>query len=372
MSLRADPTLISEIERFGAADVSACFNCGNCTAICPLSKGETVFPRKVIRYLQLGLTEKLEASPEPWLCYYCGECSETCPREANPGEIMMATRRWLISRYDWTGIARKLYTSKVWEVGLTLAVSLFVVLLFVLFHGPMLTDRVSLNTFAPVKWVEYGDWIMAATLSFFLLTNAWRLRRFVMGDVRAGPSIYLSEISTFLSHAMTQKRWRECDHSRMHWLKHFLLVTGYATMLILILVLLRWFQTDGWNVTSLFGYYATAVLLYVSADMMIGRLRKRHEIHRHSHPTDWMFLILLFLTSLTGILVHLLRMGGMPVPTYVMYVIHLAVAVPMLVVEVPFGKWAHLLYRPLVIYLVTVKAKAKSTVEATETAPVTT
>ena len=371
MSTRADPTLLKDIELFGAADVSACFNCGNCTAICPLSKDETVFPRKVIRYLQLGLTEKLEESPEPWLCYYCGECSATCPREANPGETMMAARRWLISRYDWTGISRKLYISTAWEVGLTAAVGLFVVMLFVLFHGPMLTDRVSVNTFAPVKWVEYGDWIMAAVLSFFLFTNAWRLHRFVMGDVKASPSIYLSEIGTFLSHATTQKRWRECDHSKLHWLKHFMLVTGYATMLLLILVLLRWFQTDGWNWTSILGYYATAVLLYVSADMMISRWKKQSELHKHSHPTDWMFLILLFLTSLTGILVHLLRMGGLPMPTYVMYVIHLAIAVPMLVVEVPFGKWAHLLYRPLVMYLVTVKAKAKATAEAAETAPTT-
>jgi quinone-modifying oxidoreductase subunit QmoC len=30
----------------------------------------------------------------------------------------------------------------------------------------------------------------------------------------------------------------------------------------------------------------------------------------------------------------------------------------MLVVEVPFGKWAHLLYRPLVIYLMKVKERA--------------
>jgi Fe-S oxidoreductase len=44
--------------------------------------------------------------------------------------------------------------------------------------------------------------------------------------------------------------------------------------------------------------------------------------------------------------------------TYVMYAIHLAVAVPMLVIEVPFGKWSHLFYRPLAMFLATVKEKA--------------
>ena len=89
----------------------------------------------------------------------------------------------------------------------------------------------------------------------------------------------------FLTHGLTQKRWRECDGPPRRWLKHFLLVTGYATMLVLILVVLRWFQTDGWNWTSLLGYYATAVLLFVTGDAMIGRLKKREEIHRHTHST---------------------------------------------------------------------------------------
>ena len=41
-----------------------------------------------------------------------------------------------------------------------------------------------------------------------------------------------------------------------------------------------------------------------------------------------------------------------------MYTFHLIIAVAMLVVEVPFGKWAHLLYRPLAVYLKNVKDKA--------------
>ena len=92
---------------------------------------------------------------------------------------------------------------------------------------------------------------------------------------------------------------------------------------------------------------------------MISRLRKKEEMHKHSHPSDWMFLILLFLTTLTGILLHGFRLAGLPLPTYLMYVIHLAIAVPMLVIEVPFGKWAHLMYRPMAAYLVRVLDRAR-------------
>ncbi len=364
MSTRVNPELRHELREFGAEDVDACFNCGNCTAVCPLSRDSTVFPRKIIRYLQLGLKDKLLQSPEPWLCYYCGECSETCPRQANPGELMMAMRRYLTSQYDWTGLSKRLYLSKAWEIGMLLVVGLFIAALFYFLHGPMVTERVELNTFAPVVWVELGDWIMAGILSFLLLSNAYRMYRFVMRDedgIRIPPALYIQELTTLIVHGLTQKRWSECE-TPTRWVKHLLLVFGYVTMFLLVVVFLRWFQTDEihplWHPTRVLGYFATAVLLYVTADAIVSRLRKREEIHKHSHPTDWMFLILLFLTALTGIVVHILRLGGFPLSTYYMYVIHLMIAVPMLVIEVPFGKWAHLAYRPLVIYLMRVKERA--------------
>ena len=77
-----------------------------------------------------------------------------------------------------------------------------------------------------------------------------------------------------------------------------------------------------------------------------------------------MFLALLFLTGLTGILMHFFRVLDLPLPTYFTYVIHLAVAVPMLVVEVPFMKWSHLMYRPLGLYVKAVKEKAAQTAAA--------
>ena len=365
MSSRVDPELRHSVREFGAEDVDACFNCGNCTAVCPLSRDSTVFPRKIIRYLQLGLKDKLLRCPEPWLCYYCGECSETCPRQANPGELMMALRRYLTAQYDWTGLSKRLYLSKAWEIGMLLVVGLFVVGLFYFFHGPIVTEHVELNTFAPVAWVELGDWTLAIILSFFLLSNAYRMYRFVMSDakgLKVPLSLWVTELTTLIVHGLTQKRWRECE-SPTRWLKHLLLVFAYTTMLLLVVVFLRWFQTDEihpfWHPTRLLGYYATVVLLYVTGDAMLSRLRKGEEIHKHSHTTDWMFLVLLFLAALTGILTHALRLWGLALPTYYMYVIHLAIAVPMLVVEVPFGKWAHLLYRPLVIYLMRVKERAR-------------
>ena len=86
MAVRIDTSVLRDMKAFGAFDISACFNCGNCTAVCPLSQDSVAFPRRMIRYAQLGQKANVVASRELWLCYYCAECSDTCPRQAEPGE----------------------------------------------------------------------------------------------------------------------------------------------------------------------------------------------------------------------------------------------------------------------------------------------
>jgi hypothetical protein len=152
---------------------------------------------------------------------------------------------------------------------------------------------------------------------------------------------------------LTQRRWKDCKDAEAarNWQRHLLLVSGYVTIFALVVVFLPWFQVDdsGFRWTSILGYYSTAVLLGTTLSMIVDRMGKRTEMHRFSHISDWLFPILLFLTALTGILLHIVRLSNWAMPTYLMYTIHMAIAVPMLVVEVPFGKWAHLLYRPLAI-----------------------
>jgi Fe-S oxidoreductase len=360
MDNRIDSQLYREVAKFGARDMEICMQCAACSASCPLSSGTNPFPRKIYRYLQLGLRDKLLQSLEPWLCYYCGECNQDCPRGAEPAETMMATRRWLTTQYDWTGLARRLYLSEAWEIGALSVIAVGIILLFVFFHGPIITDRVAVNSFAPVMWIEIGDLVMAAILSTFLLSNAFRMYRFIMRDTKVPFWLYITQAKAFVLHFAIQKRWRQCGEDRSRWLKHFILVTGYMTMMTLIIVCIRWFQVDdtSWHFTSIFGYYATGALLIVTVEMMRSRRRKQELIHRYSEPTDWLFLILLFFTTLTGILMHIVRLAGWPMGTYVMYVIHLAIAVPMLIIEVPFGKWSHLFYRPLAQFLAAVKQKA--------------
>ncbi len=379
MEYRVNLALPAELNRFEEAglNIAKCFNCGTCTAMCSHTEGERSFPRRMIRFAQLGLEDRLLESPEPWLCYYCGECSKTCPREAQPAELMMALRRWLTSKYDFTGLSRKLYLSTVWEAGLLAGAALVVLALFLVpgwlgipfgfaaIRGDA-AQHVRLDLFAPRGVIHIADWILAAFLLLFLGINAIRMIYYVRRGYRDRQtrfSDWIGQAHQLVVHLVTQKHWRDCEKTeRPRWLLHFLLVSGYATMFMLVVAFLSTFQRNGadFHWTALFGYYATAALLGVTIAFMRDRVRKQAEISKYSHVTDWMFLGLLFFTSLSGILLHLARLLDLAWPTYVLYVAHLMIAVPMLVVEVPFGKWLHLVFRPVSEYLTAVEHASES------------
>jgi heterodisulfide reductase subunit C/quinone-modifying oxidoreductase subunit QmoC len=93
-----NPEFAEELERYGVDSALECFNCGTCAAICPLTYEH--FPRRFIRYVQLGARDKVfENATELWRCLHCGYCTQTCPRQADPGELILGLRRMVVA--DW-------------------------------------------------------------------------------------------------------------------------------------------------------------------------------------------------------------------------------------------------------------------------------
>jgi Fe-S oxidoreductase len=277
---------------------------------------------------------------------------------------MMATRRWLMTQYDWTGIARRFYTSPKTEVRAFLSVALFVIMLFLIFHGPVVTERVELTTFAPVHWIHLGDQIMMAFIFVMLFSNAAHMFHGIMRGTKIPLHLYLTQAPVFFINYFTQKRWRKCGTGPgSAWWRHIFLFSGWVAMEILVMAYLSAFQTDivhpFWHPTRLLGYYATIALMVGSTSMLYSRwFKKEQNLHRYSDFTDVFFLVLIVAIATTGILVHIFRLAGLPIMTYTTYVIHLAITVGMLTLMIPFGKLSHLMYRPLAIFLTTLKEKA--------------
>jgi len=378
MAVRVNHKLIDELEHYGAQDVVKCYHCGNCSAACPFSKEPFIFPRRSMRHLQMGLEARLKANLEPWLCYYCGECSEQCPRGAEPGETMMSMRRWLTAKYDFSGISRLFYRSGITEI---LAVFFLAILtgLGLLwygfnFGGKSLSIYHGAEAFLPSSAIHIFDWSMAGVLTLLLSINCIRMWWFTMMSERS-PEFrlwpYIKHIFLMPLHFITQKRYAQCSRKRP-WFLHLVLMLSYVTMFVLIMFFLSDMQKGpeiDWNVHIL-GYIATAGLLIGVLFAIQGRIRKTEPFHVHSHETDWIFLILLLIITVTGIGQHVLHRMGMNEAANITYIVHMMGVVPMLVLEVPFSKWAHLAYRPLAMYFAAIQADAFEVKEKSKSIPV--
>ncbi len=77
------------------SDANLCFSCGTCSAICPL--GEEGFPRRYMRYVQIGAYTSIIANyKDLWKCLHCGLCTSACPRGAKPGEVILELKNLVL------------------------------------------------------------------------------------------------------------------------------------------------------------------------------------------------------------------------------------------------------------------------------------
>jgi len=74
------------------ADVGKCYQCGKCSAGCPVAFAMDTPPHKVIQLAKLGLYDEMMECHSTWLCATCHTCSARCPREVHPSRIMEGLR----------------------------------------------------------------------------------------------------------------------------------------------------------------------------------------------------------------------------------------------------------------------------------------
>jgi len=387
MAMRVDPTLLDDMERYGAPDVKACFNCGNCTAVCPLSEGDDAFPRRMIRYVQLGQRDKLAACKEVWTCYYCGECSETCPREAAPGELMAAARRFSIGRFDPTTLSRRMFTSSAFNIG-------WMIVLFGILVGFLLGTSETLpegrvNTASLLEWIPFdiihdlglAVIIILAVLSVVALVNmVWLLARetSAQGAPRPpqDPSRFplksaLLALGDMIGEAIAHRRFRDCQTEqsrddgplplRRRWV-HMSIMFGFLG-LALATVLDYFLKEPGSYVPiyypiRLLGTVAGIALMYGTTVAMIQRARKPDRAYfDRSTVSDWALLIFLWIIGATGFVLEIgeyVTLSGIAVD--IVFLVHVGLAMELLLL-LPFTKFAHIIYRPVALWFFAFRAR---------------
>lgn len=357
---KVDPHLASKLQRLGATRLGLCYNCGTCTAICPLSEESVEFPRILIRYAILGAEKKLLASPALWLCYYCGECSDSCPKDAEPGEFMMAARRYAIERYSPGRVASVFYDNPATST-LPLVVLTLVALLGIMsmkgtptFSPPNLQ---SLFSFQIIH--DFGLWLGAiVVLSVFanlaIMTKNVHVNANVEVPLFTRSKVWASNLVTFLvRESLAQLSYLKCTNKN-RYVAHMALFWGFiglaiATSIDFILGLgkIPLYPVPPQRVIGILsGIGLTAGAAYY----FYKRLRRNERHARSSHFTDWIFVTLMLLAGISGLLLTLSLYLASALAAYSLYLIHLVIVFDLLAMA-PFTKFAHALYRPLAIWL---------------------
>ncbi|MBM4035778.1 MAG: 4Fe-4S dicluster domain-containing protein [Planctomycetes bacterium] len=81
-----------EVERRLGRKVADCYQCGKCTAGCPVAFEMFQPVHAMMRLAQLGRKDEALRSRSQWVCAACEACSTRCPKDVDPARLMTVLR----------------------------------------------------------------------------------------------------------------------------------------------------------------------------------------------------------------------------------------------------------------------------------------
>ena len=85
-------TFAEEVLAATGLNAARCYQCGKCSAGCPMAGEMSLGPHNIIRLVQLNKKAKLMADASIWLCLTCETCTSRCPNEFDPARLIDGLR----------------------------------------------------------------------------------------------------------------------------------------------------------------------------------------------------------------------------------------------------------------------------------------
>jgi len=172
-------------------------------------------------------------------------------------------------------------------------------------------------------------------------------------------------VETFV-HGFTQKNFNGCEETDLaRWGAHLLVMSGYVlTLAISNLHLLEPLnkQYTLFGPVSLLVWYAGFAILVGGGLMSLRRVFKSAQSSKFSHPSDWLFVVTMFLIGASLLFTHYLNVAYGPQSPLLakVYRLNIAIETVWILLIVPFTKWIHIFFRPLAVYFQHVRKEAEA------------
>jgi quinone-modifying oxidoreductase subunit QmoC len=344
--VRTDLDWKRQIIGLDAPDLSVCYQCGTCTAVCPVSTAENPFPRKEMVWVQWGMKDRALGNASIWLCHQCGTCNTYCPRDAKPSNVMAALRDYSIGHYAMPRfMGRALAHPRYLPLLFALPAVIFLGILGWLGHLTALPEgQIVFSRFLPIGCIEVT---FVASIALSLVGAAlgggryWRAMAAdaVSGDGRDPGGRRAGTLGDILKHRLFSQ-CHDAPGTRPTHKEHLHpthLAVFYGFLGLVATTTSVGIGIYAFNVSGLAVIIATAIFLWRRIADAGGAGKSTYS--------DWLFVSILGLTALTGFLSQWLRLSGLRL-AYPVYFVHL-LFVFFLLVYVPYSKFAHLIYRSL-------------------------
>ena len=342
-----------------APDLSVCYQCGTCTAVCPISTAENPFPRKEMVWVQWGLKDRALGNASIWLCHQCGTCNTYCPRDAKPSNVMAALRDYSITHYAVPAfMGRALNHPRYLPMLFALPAVILLAVLGWLGHLASLPEgRIVFSKFLPIGYIEV---IFVASMLLALIGAAmggaryWRAMSVAGNGHASTASLVMTLAAIFKHRRFSQCRekpgTRETHKEHLHH-THLAVFYGFlglvaTTTSVGVGIYAFGYLTPWpfWHPVKILGNLSGAAVIIAAAVFLWRRIADAGRAGKSAY-SDWLFLSILGLTTLTGFFSQWLRLADLRA-AYPVYFVHL-LFVFFLLVYIPYSKFAHLIYRGL-------------------------
>ena len=363
--IRVDPDLgfIEWLGTQGASSFKKCFQCGTCSATCPISPLTAPFPRKEMAWASWGMKERLLRDPDIWLCHHCNDCSTRCPRGGRPGDLLAALRQQSVLHYSAPRfLARWVNNPRLAPV--LLAIPALLLGLAIWMRRPLaeffgMVDQTeseivySYSSFLP-HWLLNGFFFSFGLLALLaVIVGVARFWKALPVPIGTNNSL-LRSIPAAIGKIIAHDKFSKCKTTIWRFVAHLCVFFGFLGLTAVTI----------WVITARINPLIQGEFIYPfsflspwkilanlgGAAVLIGCILliydRLEDSDRAGSSTyfDWSFVLTLLIVTFTGFVTEAMHYLRLEPHRHVAYFIHL-VFVFGLLIYLPYSKFAHILYR---------------------------